>query len=118
MTVYLNGRLVADDEARIDPTAIEGFAHEFPTHLAVAFEVLAGRADSGLGIRAVAALLGLDFIPVRRERYDFLVSRDLFFEKSVQRFLGLLQEDAFRALVETFEGYDVRLCGRITYPGE
>jgi len=114
-------RLLLEHElhkSEIDPAKIGGFDREFPTHLAVAFEVLAGRADAGLGIRAVASLLGLDFIPVRRERYDFLVSRNLFFEKFIQRFLGLLQEEDFQKLVETFEGYDVHLCGRIAYPGE
>ncbi len=114
-------RLLLEHElhkAGIDPAGIEGFQREFPTHLAVAFEVLAGRADAGMGIRAVAALLGLDFIAVRRERYDFLVSRDLFFERSIQRFLGLLQEKEFHRLAQTFQGYDVRLCGRITYAGE
>jgi len=114
-------RLLLEHElhkAQIDPTRVAGFDHEFPTHLAVAFEVLAGRAEAGLGIRAVAALLGLDFMAVRRERYDFLISRNLFFEKAIQRFLGLLQEEAFQKLVGTFEGYDMHLCGRITYPGE
>ena len=114
-------RLLLEHELRkadIDPAGIEGFGREFPTHLAVAFEVLAGRADVGMGIRAVASLLGLDFVAVRRERYDFLVSRELFFERSIQRFLGLLQESDFRLLVETFQGYDMRLCGRITYPGD
>lgn len=114
-------RLLLEHElhkAKIDPVAITGFDRDFPTHLAVAFEVLSGRADAGLGIRAVASLLGLDFISVRRERYDFLVARSLFFERSIQRFLGLLQEAAFQELVSTFEGYDVSLCGRIAYPGE
>jgi len=114
-------RLLLEHElhkAGIDPGKIKGFDREFPTHLAVAFEVLSGRADAAFGIRAVASLLGLDFIPVRRERYDFLVAKELFFEKSVQRFLGLLQEKAFQDLSETFDGYDISLCGRITFPKE
>lgn len=114
-------RLLLEHElhkADIDPKKIKGFGREFPTHLAVAFEVLSGRVDAALGIRAAASLLGLDFIPVRRERYDFLVAKNLFFEKSVQRFLGLLQEKPFLNLVKTFDGYDVGLCGRIAFPRE
>ncbi len=112
-------RLLLDHElqkAQIEPQKIKGYEQEFPTHLSVAIEVLSGRVDAGLGIKAVASLLGLGFIPIRYERYDFLIPKDLFFERPVQRFLGLLQEEEFKRLSMTFEGYDITHTGRITYP--
>ncbi len=114
-------RLLLEHElhkAGIDPARIRGFENEFPTHLAVAVEVLAARADAALGIQAAAVLLGLDFIPVRRERYDLLIAKNLFFEKPVQRFLSLLQENTFSDLAQTFAGYDIRHCGRMAFPGD
>lgn len=99
----------------IDPARIEGIGNEFPTHLSAALEVLAARADAAPGIQAAAVLLGLDFIPVRRERYDLLIAKDLFFEKAVQRFLSLLQENAFRNLAQTFAGYDLSHCGHMAF---
>ena len=45
----------------VSPDAIDGYAREEPTHLAVAAAVAAGRADAGLGIMAAARAFGLDF---------------------------------------------------------
>jgi putative molybdopterin biosynthesis protein len=94
-------RLLLDRElekAGIEGNRIEGYDREFQRHLDVGLEVLAGRADAGPGIRAVAGLLDLDFIPLRWERFDFLVLKDRFFDKGVQLFVGLLHEPAFREL--------------------
>ena len=79
-------------------------------------EVLTGRADAALGTRAVATLLNLDFIPVRWERYDLIMSRERFFQEGVQLFLGLLHEQPFRDLVDGLEGYELDLCGKIVFP--
>ena len=66
-------------------------------------------------IRVVAGLLGLDFIPLRWERFDFFVLKDRFFEKGVQLFVGLLHEQPFRDLAQNLEGYDFSLCGKMVY---
>ena len=58
----------------ISPDAVDGYAREEPTHLAVAAAVAAGRADAGLGIMAAARAFGLDFVPVTREPYDLVVA--------------------------------------------
>ena len=60
----------------ISPDAIDGYAREEPTHLAVAAAVAAGRGDAGLGIMAAARAFGLDFVPVTREPYDLVVARE------------------------------------------
>jgi excisionase family DNA binding protein len=93
-----------------------GSGHEVHRHLDVGLEVLAGRADAGPAIRAVAGLLGLDFLPLARERFDLLITRERFFDKGVQQFLGLLHEPAFRHLAEGLEGYDLSQSGRTIYP--
>jgi excisionase family DNA binding protein len=112
-------RLLLDGElktAGIIGDQIEGYHREFQQHLDVGLEVLSGRADAGLGIRAVAGLLSLDFIPLRWERFDFLILKDRFFEKGVQLFLGLLPEAAFRELTQDLEGYDMSLCSKMLFP--
>ncbi|MBW1682164.1 MAG: helix-turn-helix transcriptional regulator [Deltaproteobacteria bacterium] len=105
-------------EAEISPENLAGYDEEKRSHMEVGLEVLAGRADAGPGIRAVAGLLGLEFIPFRWERFDFIVSRERFFDRGIQRFLGLLHEKAFRALAEPLEGYDLAFCGKMVYPKE
>ncbi len=105
-------------KAGIKGSKIEGYQQEFRSHLDVAIDVLCGRSDVVPGIRVVANLLGLDFIPLRWERYDLLISKDRFFEKSVQLFLGLLHEPPFRELAEGLTDYDLSLCGKVVFPKE
>ncbi len=91
-------RLLLDRElqkAGVDCRHIQGYDREFQSHLDVGLEVLAGRADAGPGIRAVASLLDLDFLPLRWERFDLLIPKDGFFDKGVQLFLDLLRAGDF-----------------------
>ena len=85
-------------------------------HLDVGLEILAGRADAGLGIHAVAGLLDLDFVPLRWERYDLMIFKERFFDANVQNFLGLLHDEQFVELANSMQGYDVRLSGRMLFP--
>jgi putative molybdopterin biosynthesis protein len=112
-------RLLLDRElekAGLKETYIEGYDQEFRSHLDVAIEVLSGRADAAPAVKPVAGLLGLDFIPVRWERYDLLVSKEHFFEQGVQLFLGLLHEPQFREIAKELDGYDLSLCGKMVFP--
>ena len=81
-------------------------------------EILSGKADAGLAIRPVASLLGLDFLPLRWERYDLLISKEKFFDKGVQLFIGLLHEKIFFDLANDFSGYDIHSSGKVIFPYE
>ncbi len=112
-------RLLFDHELRkagIKGAQIEGYEREFRSHLDIGLEVLPEQADVGPAIRPVATLLGLDFISLRWERYDLLISKDRFFEEGVQLFLGMLHEAPFRQLAQGLEGYDLSLCGKMVFP--
>jgi len=95
---------------------IDGYQREVNRHLDVGLDILAGRADAGLGIHAVAGLLNIDFVPLCWERYDLMIFKEQFFKSNVQQFLGLMHETPFIKMAETLEGYDVRLSGRMLYP--
>ena len=112
-------RLLLDQSLQktgINPSQIDGYEREFRSHLDVGLEVLSGRVDTAPAIRPVAHLLGLDFVPLRWERYDLLISKDRFFEQGVQLFVGLLHEPAFQELAEQMEGYDLSLAGKMVFP--
>jgi putative molybdopterin biosynthesis protein len=112
-------RLLLDRElkkAGIDSQKINGYLHEVNSHMEVGLEVLSGRADIGPGIRPVAGLLGLDFIPLRWERYDLMITRDRFFDKSIQYFLGIFQDAEFKNIADSLDGYDISAAGRMVYP--
>ena len=62
--------------------SIDGFDSEVQTHSAVAETIASGKANAGLGLRAVAAPFDLDFIPLFKERYDLCVLQPVFESKS------------------------------------
>jgi molybdate-binding protein len=95
---------------------IEGYHQIVNRHMDVGLEILSGKADAGPGIRPVASLLGLDFLPIRWERYDLLIPKDRFFDKGVQLFQGLLHEKEFRKLAERLDGYDISDSGKMVFP--
>lgn len=112
-------RLLLDRElekAGIRAEKLNGYSHEVHRHLDVGLEILAGRADAGPAIRTVASLLDIEFIPLRWERYDLMVSKERFFDEGVQRFLSLLHDSQFQQIAEALEGYDISMSGKMVFP--
>ena len=112
-------RLLLDQEmqkAAVHGDKIDGYNNEVQRHLDVGLEILAGRADAGLGIHAVAGLLDLGFVPLRWERYDLMIFKERFFDANVQQFLGLLHEEQFLKIAESLKGYETGLSGRMLFP--
>ncbi len=94
----------------IAPEQVRGYRREEITHLAVAVAVASGVADCGLGIRAAAQALGLDFVPVAWERYDLVIPRTFYEEARagglLAPLLDLLHDDRFRQAIAALPGYD------------
>jgi putative molybdopterin biosynthesis protein len=112
-------RLLLDYEisrSEISTDDIVGYGVEVGRHLEAGLAVLGGKADAAPAIRPVAELLGLDFIPLRWERFDLLINRDRFFDPPVQRFLNLLHDPLFKEIAGEYEGYDLSVCGKMIYP--
>lgn len=95
----------------LDARGVRGYDREASTHMAVAAAVAAGAADVGMGIRAAATALNLEFVSVGFEQYDLLVNFDD--ESDFELLLEILQSSAFRAEVEALGGYDLSEAGRI-----
>lgn len=112
-------RLLLDGElhkAGIKGEKIDGYKNELQRHLDVGLEVLSNRADAGPGIRAVSELLGLDFLPLRWERFDFIIIKDRFFDQGIQLFLGLLHNQVVKDSVRDLAGYDLSRSGEMVFP--
>jgi molybdate-binding protein len=113
-------RLLFDQELErqgLNGDQIQGYETEFARHLDVALEVLAERADAGLAIAVVAEMLGLDQVPVRWERYDFIIRKSVFFSRGVQMLLALLRDEEFLRLGDRYSGYDLSLSGQVVFRG-
>ena len=96
----------------ISPDAIDGYAREEPTHLAVAAAIAAGRGDAGLGIMSAARAFGLGFVPVTREPYDLVVAADAMDGPLLAPLWALLRSDRFQAAVTDLGGYSTKEMGR------
>jgi excisionase family DNA binding protein len=112
-------RLLLDRElekAGVRYQDVDGYTHEVQTHLGVGLEIISGNADAGPAIRAVAGILNLDFIPLRWERYDFMIAKERFFDEGVQRFLRIVHEERFQEAAERLSGYDLSSTGQMLFP--
>ncbi|THB76876.1 MAG: helix-turn-helix domain-containing protein [Desulfobulbaceae bacterium] len=112
-------RLLLDYEiskANISSDDIQGYRNEVARHLDAGLAILSQEADAAPAIRPVADLLGLDFLPLRWERFDLVISRDRFFEQAVQKFVNILHDPAFKKMAEGLKGYDLSFSGKMLYP--
>ena len=111
-------RLLLDHHLQKETVAagrIAGYDEEVFTHLEVGLAILAGGADTGLATAAVSSLLGLDFVPVTRERFDMILDQEVFFQKGVQALVEVLTGDEFKKRVSHLASYDFRSSGKILY---
>ncbi len=104
--------------AGIDPRQVEGYEHEEFTHMAVAANVAQGAADCGLGIKAAAQALGLDFVPLARERYDLLIRPEHMEHPLVAELLDVVRGGEFAKRVEELGGYETPWTGKEMRPGD
>jgi putative molybdopterin biosynthesis protein len=83
--------------------------------MAVGVAVASGLADAGLGVRAAAQALGLEFISVASEQYDLLFSRAFFDSARGAWLLEIIRSAPFKNAVAALGGYDTRLAGEVLY---
>jgi putative molybdopterin biosynthesis protein len=92
-------------QAGISKEDVRGYDAEATTHMAVAAQVASGEADCGMGVYSAAHAMGLDFIPVGEEEYDFVMRRESLEMPEGKAFMRLLESDAFREKLEELGGY-------------
>lgn len=100
---------------RIEPQSIQGYERAEFTHMAIAVAVASDLADAGLGVRAAAQALGLDFIPVASEEYDLLFVRWFFESERGALLVSTVRSEAFKKTVAALGGYDTRNAGEVLY---
>ena len=100
-------------QAGISPDEIDGYGAEASTHMAVAAQVAGGEADCGMGVYSAAHAMGLDFIPVGDEEYDFAMRPETYETPEMKCFIRLLLSDEFRAKLEELGGYSFEGSGTI-----
>ena len=102
----------------IKPTRVKGYGDEVLSHLDVAARIRAGLADTGIGVRAAAAISGLDFVPLQRERYDLVIPKTYYETLSgLPVLLDTMVSKPFRDELEALGGYDTGEIGKVVEVG-
>lgn len=99
----------------IDPARIAGYTDELTTHSEVAAEVARSRADTGIGLEAVAKAYELDFILLTTERYELAVKETTFQLAPIQQMIDWLKKEEFRVLLNRMGGYESMESGNIRW---
>ncbi len=110
--IYLDFKL---GEKEIDPASIKGYEREEYNHLSVAASVDAGGADAGLGIRAAAQALDVDFIPLAQELYELAIPSFFYNSDQCKALLDVISSASFREAVEKMGGYDLQQSGEVVW---
>ncbi|MGL4868171.1 MAG: substrate-binding domain-containing protein, partial [Cetobacterium sp.] len=92
---------------------IDGYEYEVATHLDVAMAIKNGMAKVGLGIMEAANIAQLDFIPLEKEEYDFLVHPSMKESHKIIQFIEFLKSDYFRDEVSKLDGYSLNNPGKV-----
>jgi len=102
-------RLLTDhllQKAKIDSSMIRGYDRDMTTHMAVAAAVNGGTADVGIGVYSAAKAMGLDFISIGYEEYDFAIPRIHMESEMIQAFLAVLHSQRFKEILKELGGYE------------
>lgn len=100
---------------KISPDRILGYGQEESTHSALACLIANGQADVGVGVKAAAQRLGLDFIPLFQERYDLVSLGPTTKTQGWKQLLKVLNSPGFIQAIKQQNGYDTSLTGKILY---
>ena len=104
-------------EKSLSEKEITGFADEVNTHVEIALKVFFDEADVGLGIKYVTHLLPLDFIPLREERFDLVVPKELWSTSVMKGFISYIEPVKISKLSGTLPGYNLKNTGKIIFEG-
>jgi putative molybdopterin biosynthesis protein len=94
---------------------IRGYEDELDSHLAVALAIKHGKADVGLGIEGAAKSCEIDFLPLLRERYDLVMTRESYQSRLFNPLLEIVTSEEYRNVVNQVGGYDTSQTGLTTF---
>lgn len=110
-------RVLVDEELRMNGmkrTGMNGYDNIHTSHMAVASEVESGRADVGVGIKQVAEMAKLDFIPIREEYYDLVVLNTPENSEVIRHVERILRDENFKQQLESLH-YKTEDIGTVLY---
>jgi putative molybdopterin biosynthesis protein len=109
-------RILLDDHlqrAGIAAHAVNGYGHEVTSHREGAYRIACSVADAALGLKAIAEIYDLDFVPVATARCDLVIPDDLENHPTIRVLLDVLQSKALQREIDALPGYEGSITGKI-----
>jgi len=110
-------RVLLDEQIRrlgINRRQINGYEREENSHLAVASAVSRGEADVALGNeKASLQVRGIDFVPLQKERYELVITKEDLDLPPFQAVIEILQSREFKNEMQGLGDYDLTELGEI-----
>jgi len=100
-------------EIGVSDKRIRGYGHEYKSHWECARTLNEGQADVAVGPRAVAAVFGLEFLPVMEVAFDLVIPRTLIDHPRIQAILQRMRSRGFRREIEMLPGYQAPEAGML-----
>jgi putative molybdopterin biosynthesis protein len=110
LRILLNDRLA---EAGLTGECIRGYNNLVSGHNQGAQMVAFNVADAVLGLRAVAAAYGLDFVPMEAVRCDLVIPCDFLDLPAIKILLDVLQSRSLREDLSSLPGYESSCTGTV-----
>ncbi|UOF90545.1 helix-turn-helix transcriptional regulator [Fodinisporobacter ferrooxydans] len=111
-------RVFLDEQLRlhgISPQEVRGYFHEETNHVSVAGKVAGGFCDAGIGIEKIAQIVGVDFIPLMKERYDLVIVKSPETKAMIANVQQLVGSEEFRNELQAIRGYDIAETGQVIF---
>jgi len=95
---------------------IIGYEDENQSHLALASAVGRGEADVAVGTEKIARQVdNIDFVPMKRERYDLVVKTEHFDRTEMKTMFKILRSEKFQNEFKSIGGYDISDMGKVIH---
>lgn len=114
--VGAGARLLLDSlltECASQPDSIRGYENTVNSHQVVARTIAHGTADAGIGTLSIASIYGLDFVPLRRVRFDLALKTESLQHEPIQKLLETLRHRRVLQQLQKLGGYDTTHTGEI-----
>jgi putative molybdopterin biosynthesis protein len=110
LRILLDERLA---QAGLTGGCIRGFNNLGSSHNQCAQMIAFDMADAALGLRAVAAVYGLDFVPMEAVRCDLVIPCDFLDLPAIKILLDVLQTRSLRDELSSLPGYESACTGKV-----
>jgi molybdate-binding protein len=99
------------EKAGIHSSAINGYENEVLSHRQGAYRIACNAADAALGLKVIAEVFDLDFIPIAAVRCDLVVPKDMTGHPTIKALLDVLQSAPLRREIQAIAGYESTATG-------